>query len=151
MKRILAAMLTTIAISGLLVAATPTGATAAPLPTCNSFNSTQNNSSVWNWSTTFRWHYTDWLTTSNSCDGRIFVTSGGWRFNYYQCGEMWVRRPNSDGTTYVVPGSRRVVCGGWTVQLISRIAGGRRFRIEAVSHNSNDRESSTWPIAKGHY
>lgn len=147
MKRIITGVLALAVTLGLVVAVnatTATTASAVPAASCDTVASTQNYT-TWGFNSTFRWHYSRRLNTSPGCN-QIYFRSEGWRFDYYQCGEMWVRRFNSDGTSYVVDGSRKRVCGGTTVMLISRIAGNRPFRVEGWSDNVDDRVPQTWPI-----
>lgn len=150
MKRIIIGLLAIAVALGLTVAVNATSASAVPASACRSHNSTQNNQNSWEFNNTFNWHYTQWLYTTPGCN-QIYFRSEGWRFDYYQCGELWVRRLNANGTTYVVDGSRKRVCGGTTVMLISRIAADRGFRVEGWSDNAADRIAMIWPIGSVRY
>jgi hypothetical protein len=146
MKRILAAVLGVLVLVGLSVTVfRPESASALPAAACRAHTSTQNNPASWRFSSTFEWHFTQRLYTTPGCN-QIYFRSEGWRFDYYQCGEMWVRRYNSDGSSYVVDGSRKRVCGGATTMLISRIAGDRGFRIEGWSFDLNQRTAMIHPV-----
>lgn len=151
MRRKLALILAAVATAGVMVAVTGTSSSAVPASACRVHNSTQNNQNSWEYSSTFDWHFTQRLNTTSGC-GQIYMDSKGWRFNAYQCGEMWVRRYRSDGTSYVVEGSRRTVCGQRTVLLISRIAAGRPFRVEGFPFDAEDRENpQIWPVGAVRY
>lgn len=146
MKRIITGLLAVAVAAGIAVAVSAPSASAVPSAACRAHTSTQRNQNSWTYNSTFNWHYTQRLYTTPGCN-QIYMRSEGWRFNAYQCGQMWVRRFNADNTSYVVEGSRRGVCGQHTVMLISRIAGNRGFRVEAFPYNQADRENpDIWPI-----
>ena len=75
----------------------------------------------------------------------MMFRSNGWRFDATQCGQIWVRRPNPDGTTYIVPGSVKYICGGQSIVVVSGCRC-QLFWVEAWPFPVSDRNAGTWPL-----
>lgn len=147
MRKPIRALLALAALASVLLV--PASAQAAvPVQGCQARTSTGSDPGPWRFDYLEDWWQAGSYRVSAGCPNRgyIIVHSDGWRFNAYQCGQMWIRRIAADGSTYIMPGSVKHVCGGTTVVLASRLAVDTRFWIEGWPYAASDRRAGIWPV-----
>jgi len=151
MTRTIRGVLALLVALGLLLV--PTAASAArpgdallpPVPGCQERTSTQSDPGPWRYNYLEDWWVAGSYRISANCAGHnVTAYSDGWRFEGSECGQMWVRRQRSDGTTYILPGSVKHVCGGQTVVLASSQPVNARIWIEAWQYDAADRRPGLW-------
>lgn len=130
----------------ILVAATA-GAYPPPIPGCQVKYSTHSDPRDWHFIMSEDWWQAGSYRISMGCNQAVVATSDGWRFDNSQCGQMWVRRQRDDGSTYILPGSVKHICGGGPpVVLASRQPINVRFWVEAWPYDTDDRWPGIWPV-----
>lgn len=146
MKRIITVLCVMVGLVGLAavpVQAEPKLSTAVIL-NCLTRTSTQTSPGSWRYIMSEGWWQVGPLHASAGCGGYVLYRSDGWRFDMHQCGQVWGRRPAPNGTTYIVPGSVRHVCGGDDSVVVMSRCRCQTFWLESWPYLASDRNSYTW-------
>lgn len=145
MRKFIAVVAVVLSLIG-LAATSASAAYPPPISGCQFKSSTQSDQRDWHFIMSEDWWQAGSYRISQGCSQAVVVRSNGWRFDDSQCGQFWVRRQRADGTTYILPGSVKHVCGGQNVVIASSQPVNVRFWVEAWPYDTDDRWPGIWPV-----